>query len=216
MANSPGQFVEALITNVRELASHDGYKAIASVLDEVPKLKAQIETKDVEMNRLRQETTSLETRHKNSAQVNLEMYCMQRNKLEDEKAQLSKEISTLRQSIQQRDAAAEKNHRAQDALKKQVDGAKKALDDEKKNVAFANTAITKLQEDLKGKDSRIDKLKEGLQNEKTEVSKVKNQSQELCKERDSLQQELRSSRTRLHDIDGFIVELHGEEDEAVW
>jgi chromosome segregation ATPase len=215
MTASHMQVVEALVTNVRNLASDDGYKAIASVFDEIPPLKAQIKSKDAELDRLRVKITSLETTHENRVQENLEIYCTQRNKLEEEKAQFSREISTLTANVQQRDVAAKENHQTQDALRGQLDLARKSLDEEKKKVMAANAAITKLQEGLKGKDTGIDKLKEGLQNERAQVSKVKSQLQDLLREKTSLLQELQFCTTRLSEIEGFTTKLR-EEDEAVW
>ncbi len=215
MTASPMQVVEALVTNVRNLASDDGYKAIASVFDEIPPLKAQIKSQDAEVDRLRVKIKSLETTHENRVQENLEIYCKQRSKLEDEKAQFSRDISTLTAKIQQRDVATIENNRSLDALRGQLDLAKKSLDEEKKKVVAANAATTKLEESLRGKDAEIDKLKEGLRNEKAQVSNVKSQFQDLLREKTSLQRELQSCTTRLSEIEGFITKLH-EEDEAVW
>jgi chromosome segregation ATPase len=174
--------VEALVTNVRSLASEDGYKAIAGVFDEIPKLNIQIKSQDAELDRLRVKIKSLETTHENRVQEDLEIYCTQRNKLEEEKAQLSRDISTLTTKIQERDVAAIENQRIQDALRGQLDLAKKSLDKEKKKVVAANAATTKLQESLKGKDTGIDKLKGSLHNEKVQVSKVKSQLQDCSRE----------------------------------
>ena len=215
MTASPTQAVEALVTNVRDLASDDGFKAIACVFDEIPPLKAQIKSKDAELDCLRAKITILETAHKNRVQEDLEIYCTQRSKLKEEKIQFSKEISTLKADIQQRDIAATEDHRTQDTLREQLDLAKKALDEEKKKVETENAAIKKLCESLKGRDTEIDKLKESLNNEKAQVSKAKSQLQEIMKEKTSLQQELKSCSTRLSEIEGFTTKLH-EEDEAAW
>jgi chromosome segregation ATPase len=215
MTASPMQAVEALVTNVRNLASNDGYKAIASVFDEIPQLNAQIESQDAELNRLRVNIKALETTHESRIQEDLEIYCKQRNKLEEEKGQLSKDISTLTTKVQQRDAAAIENQRIQDTLRGQLDLAKKSLDEEKKKVIAANAATTRLQESLRGKDTGIDKLKETLQNEKVQVAKVKSQLQDLLKEKSALQKECQSCMTKLSEIEQFTTKLH-EEDEEVW
>ena len=209
------QILEALVTNVRHLASDDSYKTIANVFDEIPQLKTQIKSKDAELDHLTAEVKSLKTTYANRVQENLDIYCIQRGKLVGEKDQLSREISTLAASIKQRDVAAAEHHRMQDDLQGQLDLAKKSLDGEKRKLVAANIEITKLQQDVKGRDTGIDKLKEGLHNEKAQVSKVKSQLQNILKEKASLQQELQSSRAKLSEIEGFTTKLH-EEEEAVW
>lgn len=209
------QLLEALVTNVRNLASDDSYKEVANVLDEIPQLKTQIKSKDAELDHLRADVNSLKTTHANSIQENLDLYCTQRGKLKGRNDQLLGEISTLTATIKQRDAAAAEYHRTQDELQGELDLAKKSLDEERKKLVAANTEITKLQLDLKGKDTGIDKLKEGLHNEKAQASIVKSQLQNLLKEKTSLQQELQSTTIKLSEIEGFAAKLH-EEDEAVW
>ena len=115
------QSLEALVTNVRKLASDDSYKAIANILDEIPQLKTQIKFKDAELDHLKAETDSLKTTHANRVQENLEIYCTQRSKLEREKDQLLREISTLTVNIEQRDVAAAEHHRLQNELRGQLD-----------------------------------------------------------------------------------------------
>jgi chromosome segregation ATPase len=215
MTASPMQAVEALVTNVRNLASNDGYKAIANVFNEIPQLNAQIKSQDAELNRLRVNIKRLETTHESRVQEDLEIYCKQRNKLEEEKAQFSKDISTLTAKVQQSDVAATENQRNQNTLRGQLDLAKKSLDEGKKKVVAANAAISKLQESLRGKDTGIGKLKESLHNEKVQVAKVKSQLEDHLREKSALQQDLQSCMTKLSEIERFTTKLH-EEDEAVW
>jgi chromosome segregation ATPase len=215
MTASSLQAVEALVTNVRNLASNDGYKAIASVVNEIPQLNAQIKSKDTELNRLRGNIKSAETTYESRVQEHLEIYCKQRNKLQEEKAQSSKDILTLRAIVEQRDVAAIENQRIQDTLREQLDLAKKSLDEEKKKVVAANAAITKLQEILQEKDTGIDKLKETLHNEKVQVAQVKSQLQNHLREKSAVQQEWQSCMTKLGEIERFTTKLH-EEDEQVW
>ena len=209
------QNLEALVTNVRKLASDDSYKAVANMFDETPRLKAQINSKDAELNHLKEEINSLKTTHANRVQENLDTYCTQRSKLEGEKTQLSKEISTLTTNIEQKDVAAAEHHRLQNELRRQFDLANKSLEEEKRKLVTANAEITKLHEELKRKDTGIDKLEESLNNQKSQVSKVKNQLQNLLEEKTSLQQELQSSTAKLNEIDGFTTKLH-EEEETAW
>ena len=128
--------MEALVTNVRKLASDDSYKAIANILDETPRLKTQIKTKDDELNHLKEEINSLKTTHANRVQENLDTYCTQRSRLEGEKAQLSKEISTLTATIGQKDVAAAERHRLQNELRVQLGIANKSLEEEKKKLVW--------------------------------------------------------------------------------
>jgi chromosome segregation ATPase len=178
-------------------------------------LNAQIKSQDAELDRLRVNIKRLETTHENRVQENLEIYCTQRNKLEEEKALVLRDISTLTTKIQQRDVAAIENQRIQDTLRGQLDLAKKSLDEEKKQVVAANVAIKKLQESLRGKDAGIDKLKESLHNEKVQVSQIKSQLHDHSKEKTALQLELQSCMTKLSEIERFTTKLH-EEDETVW
>ena len=110
------QILEALVTNVRHLASDDSYKTIVNVFDEIPQLKIQIKSKDAEVDHLTTEVKSLKTTYANRIQENLDIYCIQRGKLEGEKDQLLGEISTLAASIKQRDVAAVEYHQRQDDL----------------------------------------------------------------------------------------------------
>lgn len=93
------QNLEALVTNVRKLASDDSYKAIANILDEIPQLKTQIKSKDAALDHLKAEINSLKTTHANHVQKSLDTYCTHRGKLKGEKDQLSREISTLTANI---------------------------------------------------------------------------------------------------------------------
>lgn len=88
---SPVQAMETLIMAVRELASDDSYKKIASMFDEVQLLKQQIASKDNELHQL-----------KANLQTNLELYRTTHNKLVDEKAALSKNISALGTTLQEK------------------------------------------------------------------------------------------------------------------
>lgn len=215
MTASPMQAVEALVISVRNLASTDSYKTIASVFEEIPQSAAQIKSQDAELNRLRVNIKTLEITHASRIEGNLEIYCKQRNKFEEEKAQFSKDISTLTTKVQQRDVAATENQRIQDTIRAQLELAKKSLDEEKKKVVAANAAMAKLQESLRGKDTGIDKLKESLHNERVQLVKVKSQLQDQLKEKSALQQERQSYMTKLSEIERFTTKLH-EENEAVW
>ena len=198
------------------MASDDGYKAIASLFDEIPKLNAEIQSQKTELDHLTVKIKSLEATHKQSVQETLEIYCTQRNKLQEEKAQLSKDISTLTTKIQQRDVAATENQRIQDALRGRLDLAKKSLDEEKEKVVGANAAITKLQGSLKGKDLEIDNLKESLHIEKVQASQVKSQLQDRLTENTALKQQLHSRIARLNEIERFTMKLREEDDVTVW
>ena len=110
------QILKALVTNVRHLASDDSYKTITNVFDEIPQLKTQIKFKDAKLNHLRAEVNSLKTTYANCVQENLNIYCIQCGKLEGEKDQLLREISTLTASIKQRDIAAAQYHQMQNDL----------------------------------------------------------------------------------------------------
>lgn len=215
MPASSVQNLEALVINVRKLASDDSYKAIANILDEIPQLKAQIQSKDAELDHLKAEINSLKTTHANRVQENLDIYCTQRGKLEGEKDHLSREISTLTANIEQRDVAAAEHHQLQKELRGQLDLANKSVKEEKKKLVAANADIKKLREDLKGKDTGIEKLKESLHNQMGQVTKVKSQLENLLKQKTSLQQELQLSTAKLSEIEGFTTNLHDEED-AMW
>ncbi|TVY36883.1 hypothetical protein LSUB1_G006895 [Lachnellula subtilissima] len=215
MSTDPIQVIEALVTSVRTLASDESYKSLASVLDEVPKLKAQIISKDTELDRLRTNVATEKAAYESRTCENLETYCKQRDVSEKDKAQLDQKISILTADMKQRDVAIVEFRRTQDELQRQLDLAKKSLEDEKKKMVASNTAITKLQQSLKGKDTGIDKLKESLQNERSQVLKVKSQLQDLVKQKSSFQKELKSCTTRIGELEGFTVKLHTG-DEAVW
>ena len=215
MSAGSTQILQGFVTNVRKLASDDSYKAIADIVDEIPQLKTHIKSKDSELDNLKAEINSLKATHANRIQENLDTYCTQHRKLEGEKDQLSREISTLTANLKQRDIAAAERRQVQDDLKGQLDLANKSLEKEKRNSVAASTETTKLRQDLKGKDIEIEKLKERLRNERAQVSKVMSQLQNLSDEKTSLQQELQSSMVSLSEIDGFRTKLH-EEEEALW
>jgi len=211
MTANPLQIVEALVTAVRTLTSDENYKAVAGIYEEIPLLKGQIDSKDTELRRLRNEIDGLKSTHEARRREELELYRAQHNRLDEEKTKLSKDISILTTTIQERDNAIAGLDRKQKSLQGQLDLAKKLSHDEMKKVTAANTEITKLQQSLKVKDSDIDKLKEDLSSEKTQVSNTAKQLQALRKENTSLREDLR----RLSEIEGFAKELH-EEDEDIW
>ena len=69
------QVVEALIIAVRSLALDDNRKTIAGVFDEIPQLRGQIKSKDVELSRAKREVTDLESDHQGRIEQELELYC---------------------------------------------------------------------------------------------------------------------------------------------
>jgi len=75
MSTNPFQAAEALVMTVRSSALDDNYKAIASLYDEIPLLKGQIEPKSKEVDDPREENVSLETRYENYLRKHLEIYC---------------------------------------------------------------------------------------------------------------------------------------------
>ena len=209
------QTLQGFITIVQNLASDKSYQTIANVVDEIPQLRAQIESKNLETEKLREEINSLKTLHANRIHENLDTYCTQRRKLEGDKEQLSKEISTLRSEIKQKDIAAAELRKSEDNSNEQLDLANKLLEKEKRNLENANSQTKKLRQDLKGKDKEIEELKECLRKEKAQMSEVKTQLQKLSKEKTSLQQDVQSSTASLSEINEFRTKLR-EEDEALW
>lgn len=215
MAADPLQVLEAFVTGVRSFASADSYKTVANIFDEVPLLKGQIESKDIELDRLRSEINGLKSGHESRRQDDLDLYCTQRNKLEAEKASLSEKISSLSANIQQSAETVAELNRTHDGLRGQLDQAQKALDGEKVKVAAANTKITDLEQNMKAKDTEIDKLKESLRSEKARLSNTDSQLLNLQKEKTSLQQNLQLKTARLNEVEGFATGLH-DLDEEIW
>jgi chromosome segregation ATPase len=215
MAADPLQVLEAFVTAVRSLASGDSYKAAANIFDQVPLLKGQIESKDIELDRLRNEINDLKSKHESHRQEELDLYCTQRNKLEAEKASLSEKISSLSVTIQQSGETVAELNRTHDGLRGQLDQAQKALDGEKGKAAAANTKIMDLQQSLKAKDTEVEKLKESLRSEKGRLSSTETQLLNLQKEKNSLQQNLQLKTARLSEVEGFATELH-DLDEEIW
>jgi chromosome segregation ATPase len=215
MAADPAQVVEDFFTAFRTFTLDDGYKAVATKFDEVPLLKGQIKSKDIELDRLRDEINGLKSGHESRRQEDLDLYCTHRNKLEAEKASLSEKISSLSVTIQQNGETIAELNRTQDGLRGQLDQAQKALDGEKGKVAAANTKITDLQQSLKEKDTEIDKLRESLRSEKARISSTDTQLLNLQKEKTSLQQNLQLKTGRLSEIEGFATKLH-DLDEEIW
>lgn len=71
MPTSSMQDLEALVTNVRKLASDDSYKAVANAFDKIPHLQSKIKSKDAKLDHLTAEIESLKTTHANRVQENL-------------------------------------------------------------------------------------------------------------------------------------------------
>ncbi|CZR56357.1 uncharacterized protein PAC_06245 [Phialocephala subalpina] len=199
MAADLTQAFEALITNIRNLASDDSYKAIEGVFDKVPRLEGLIESKDIELGNLRNEIIELKSRQEDRIQEDLERYRKQRNNLEEEKAALAGIISTLEATIKQKDVASTEHTRTQTALQGQLDEVTKFLGAEKDKVAAANEDITKLH----------------LQNENTQNAEAKTTIQDLREKIASLEGDLQSSTTRLDEIESFTTKLQ-EGHETVW
>lgn len=215
MAADLTQAFEALITNIRNLASDDSYKAIAGVFDNVPRLEGLVESKDIELGNLRNEIIELKSRQEDRIQEDLERYRMQRNNLEEEKAALAGIISTLEATIKQKDVASTEHTRTQTALQGQLDEVTKFLGAEKDKVAATNKDITKLQQSMKGKDLKIYNLKNSLQNENAQNAKAKTIIQDLGEKIASLEGDLQSSTTKLDEIESFTTKLQ-EGHETVW
>jgi chromosome segregation ATPase len=209
------QVVEAFITALRSLASDDNYKAIASVFDEVPLLKGQVEYKNAELDTIGEEIARLKTRHKDRIQEDLELYRTQRNKLEEAKAKLERDVTAQKSVVKEGDNAIAKLNQRQKTMQGELDLAKKSIDEEKKKVENANTGIIELQQTLKSKNTEINKLKEELRKGGVKVSNVEDQLQAVQKENVSLKQTLQLNKARLQELEGFATKLHDEDDE-IW
>jgi chromosome segregation ATPase len=206
---------EAFVKAVRAFSSDNAYQIIASLTEEVPLLKGQIESKSKEADGLKAEIANLKIRYEGRLHENLDLYHKERNKLEGEKSGLSGNISTLKATIREKDAAAAKLNQIVMTLQSQLDQSKKVLDKEKETLATANAEITELQQSRKDKDNEIDKLKDDLSNERTQVSKAEGRSRDSQKEVASLRQELRLNTKRLTEIEEYTTKLH-EDDATIW
>jgi chromosome segregation ATPase len=158
---------------------------------------------------------SLEKKHQNRLQDDLELFRKQQNKLEVEKTKLSENVAVHIATIQEEDDATTKLKQALGKLQAQLDTARNSLDEEKKKAVHSNTATTQLEQSLKAKDTEVDKLKESLSNRKTKVSKFRSQVQDIQKENTSPKEKLQAKTERLGEFGGFGVNLH-KEDEEIW
>ena len=206
---------EALVTAIRTLSSDHGYKEIASLVDEVPLLNEQIETKNNEANELRAEIASIKARHVDLLQENLGLYHTQHNKLEAEKSELDRKVSGLTSTVREKDDAIAELQRTVTRLRSQLDQSGNLLQKEQEKVTVIKTGIKNIQQSQKTKDTEIDKLKENLRDEKLKVASAEFQITGVQQEVASLRQTVQIHITKLSEIEGFTTKLH-EQDEAVW
>lgn len=212
---SPVHAMETLITTVRTLASEKSYKEIASIFDEIPSLKEQIASKDSELENLRTEIAKLKATHENVLDTNLELYRTKHNKLDEEKVALSKDTSSLKATIRQRDDTLAELGRTQKGLQWQLDQAKESFGDAKKRVEAANKEVITLEQNLKTKDTEINELKERLGKQENQALKTESQLKEVEKENASLKQKLQTNTARVAELEGFATKLHEEDEEVL-
>lgn len=209
------QVVEALMTNIRTLASDDSYKSLASLFDEIPQLKAQLKSKDVEISNFKAQIQALNSTHEAHLRQDLATYFAERQAFEEQKTKLDNKISNFVEENKKRDANAAEHHLTLEKLKEQLQLNKKKLQEEEGKVKVANAEITKLNQSIKSRDNGLDKMKESLRTERSQAAEAKTHLRNLSDAKASLEKECRSNNERLGEVDRFTVKLI-DEDEAMW
>ncbi|KAL3417330.1 MEI5 protein [Phlyctema vagabunda] len=215
MATNPKLTLRDLVIELRNLVRSDKFQTVASEFDEIPKLNSVIESKDAELGDLKNEFNKLKEVHENRMQEDLKLYGAQRSNFENEKSAMTKEVSALKERIQQRDDVVAKHVQAQIALQGQLDTTRKSLSKKQEMIELANAEITKLNQDINGKNTGLSNLSELNRNEKMKSSKIQTEKQSIEKERDLLKREAISNRVRLDEIAEFTDKLQ-DIDETVW
>lgn len=195
--------------HLKTFSSDASFEKVFAVFDEITHLQRQLESRDEELARLKEEIKDKDK--KKEIAINEMFGANQKEKSKHD--EILGRVRSLETSVQEKEAALVEQNRTADSLTNQLESLKSSYAEEKAKVTQAHDDIDTLQQNLKDKDATIDKMKAAGSELKQILSTTKKKVKDLEETKTSLEESLHTNVARLSELEGFAVGYEeGEED----
>jgi chromosome segregation ATPase len=205
------QIMKVFIEAVKTLSLDSSYQQASAILDENASLSQQISTKNEELAALNETIKNVEMARDTTYGEMFEANQKEKNKC----AEASKEIGSLKATIQEKEKVAADQKQMYDDISQQLENLRASYKKEHDKILQANQDIDGLQQNLKSKDSRIEDLRVAGSKIKQAYARLETQVKELEGKNASLEKTLRNDSARRHELEGYAAPYCEEEGNAL-
>lgn len=192
------------------LASNRGYRSVAELIDEIPRLRDAAEERNRQVESLHKKTQELEEENDRASRRLVKIYEKEYDQFKDEKLELVSKLETLEKKIDVQDQDITRLMASESELKEKGRQVKGMWTAEKENLSKALKRVHELEEEVKRTATENSRFGNSLKQAQTEVS-VTRRSLQICEDRASgLEQELRKKSESLDELKTLGVQLTGE------
>ncbi|KAF2137798.1 uncharacterized protein K452DRAFT_339954 [Aplosporella prunicola CBS 121167] len=198
-------------TAVGTLASNTGYRSVAEIIDEVPRLKEAAHVKDSEIDNLRGKIQGMEEESEKMSRYQVRLYEKEYDRFKDEKLALTSKLEAMEKVNKSQEQSITRLTASESELKEKGRQIKSMWMAEKENLTKANKRIQSLEGEVKKTVAENAQAAIAVKQAQTEMSMTKQSLQSLQNRTSSLEQELRAKCESLDELKKLGVPLTEEE-----
>ncbi|KAH8427640.1 uncharacterized protein LDX57_005351 [Aspergillus melleus] len=203
--------VKGFFAQLKLLTSTAGFDTILAVHDENTKLRSQLESKDLELAKVKEEMN--EQKKKKETALS-EMFEINEKEKGGHKA-TKEQVLSLQKVIVDKDKCILERDKATNELEKQVKKLHLENAEEKEKLANAEQNINTLQQRIQDKESTINKMKSAGSELKEKLNASKKRVKELEDETASLKGSLATTQAQLTKLESFAVGYNETNEDSV-
>lgn len=206
------QLLHHFLAQLRELSSGPGFQNAMEILDNISKLQNEVQNKDDELTRTREEMLERVTKKQTAIDEMFEA----NEKEKAKQKEIMMRIDSLEKTIITRDKEFAEQKSLTDNLTVQIEKLRSDYAKKTSDLTEARKDIDNLRQNVRDRDTIIEKMKSAGSELKRVLSTAKEKVKELEDEKAALQKSHKAKELRLNRLEGFAAALHNEEEDKMY